>query len=151
MPSRHIERCLFARYVRTAELAQDWSTCSTQSATRSSRTTRKQNLNNRWLHKQGDNYLDARRAFFGSAQDLIVVEDTTLDPRFATHPFVAGEPFIRFYAAARLVVRGQTVGTLCAYGVEPKKVAPAQVEQLQAMAGAVTALLAQRAALPGAP
>ena len=90
-------------------------------------------------------------AFFGSAQDLIVVEDTTLDPRFATHPFVAGEPFIRFYAAARLVVRGQTVGTLCAYGVEPKKVAPAQVEQLQAMAGAVTALLAQRAALPGTP
>ena len=34
---------------------------STRSATRSSRTTRKQNLNNRWLHKQGNNYLDARR------------------------------------------------------------------------------------------
>jgi GAF domain-containing protein len=90
-------------------------------------------------------------AFFGSAQDLIVVEDTTSDARFASHPFVTGEPFIRFYAAARLVVRGHTVGTLCAYGVEPKKIAPAQVEQLHAMARAVTELLAQRARRPGTP
>lgn len=88
-------------------------------------------------------------AFFGSADDLIVVEDTTLDPRFAAHPFVAGDPFIRFYAAARLVVQGQTVGTLCAYGVKPKKMAPAQVEQLRSMADAVTALLAQRGPSPG--
>ena len=87
-------------------------------------------------------------AFFGSAQDLIVVEDAATDARFSAHPFVTGEPFIRFYAAARLVVRGQTVGTLCAYGVEPKKIAPAQVEQLQAMAHAVTELLEQRADLP---
>jgi GAF domain-containing protein len=87
-------------------------------------------------------------AFFGSAQDLIVVEDTTADARFSSHPFVTGEPFIRFYAAARLVVRGQTVGTLCAYDVETKKIDPAQVEQLRAMADAVTELLATRAAAP---
>ena len=89
-------------------------------------------------------------AFFGSAQDLIVVEDTATDVRFSAHPFVTGEPFIRFYAAARLVVRGQTLGTLCAYDVEPKKIAPAQVEQLRAMADAVTELLERRADLPAA-
>ena len=89
-------------------------------------------------------------AFFDTAQDLIVVEDTTTDARFAAHPFVTGEPFIRFYAAARLAVRGQTVGTLCAYGVEPKTIAPAQVDQLRVMADAVSDLLAQRAVLPKA-
>lgn len=53
-------------------------------------------------------------AFFHTADDIIVVEDTLLDARFAEHPLVVGGPHIRFYGAARLTVRGQTVGTLCA-------------------------------------
>ena len=47
--------------------------------------------------------------FFTSHNDLIVVNDTLLDERLAHHPLVIGRPFIRFYAAARLVVRGHTV------------------------------------------
>jgi PAS domain S-box-containing protein len=57
------------------------------------------------------------------------------------HPLVVGRPFIRFYAAARLVVKGQTVGTLCAYDVSPREITPDQVLHLQQMAGAVVEFL----------
>jgi GAF domain-containing protein len=83
-------------------------------------------------------------AFFNTSQDLIVVEDTLNDPRFEQHPKVVGRPFIRFYAAARLAVRGRTVGTLCAYDVSPRQLAPAQLDALQTMAGAVVDLFTQR-------
>lgn len=43
------------------------------------------------------------------------VSATLLDPHFAAHLMVTARPFIRFYAAARLVVRGVTVGTLYAH------------------------------------
>ncbi len=85
-------------------------------------------------------------AFFNSSSDLIVAEDTLLDERFRQHPLVAAAPFIRFYAAARLVLNGQTVGTLCAYDVQPHRVTPEQLNQLRTMAGAVVELFSQRAA-----
>ncbi len=88
--------------------------------------------------------------FFTSSSDVIVVEDTLKDERFADHPLVQGRPFIRFYAAARLVVKGQTVGTLCAYDVNPRPIAPEQVADLQIMAGAVVELLSQRNTTSGA-
>lgn len=77
---------------------------------------------------------------------MIVAEDTLLDERFRQHPLVAAAPFIRFYAAARLVLNGQTVGTLCAYDVQPHRVTPEQLNQLRTMAGAVVELFSQRAA-----
>ena len=82
--------------------------------------------------------------FFKSPTDLIVVNDTLLDTRLAQHHLVVGRPFIRFYAAARLVVRGQTVGTLCAYDVKPREITPDQVLHLQQMAAAVVEFLRQR-------
>lgn len=85
-------------------------------------------------------------AFFNSAENLIVVEDTLDDPRFEQHPMVVGRPFIRFYAAARLCVQGQTVGTLCAYDVHPRQLTPEQLENLQTMASAVVNLFTQRIA-----
>lgn len=83
-------------------------------------------------------------AFFNSTEDLIVVEDTLNDPRFEQHPKVVGRPFIRFYAAARLCVKGQTVGTLCAYDVCPRQLTPGQLHDLQTMASAVVDLFTQR-------
>ena len=83
-------------------------------------------------------------AFFDSTADVIVVEDTLEDHRFQRHPLVAGRPFIRFYAAARLVVNRQTVGTLCAYDVQPRQLSTQQLGDLQLMAGAVVELLSQR-------
>ena len=83
-------------------------------------------------------------AFFTSSSDLIVVEDTLLDARFRSHPKVITRPFIRFYAAARLKVRGQTLGTLCAYDMQPRKLSHHQLDVLQAMAAAAVELIERR-------
>jgi GAF domain-containing protein len=85
-------------------------------------------------------------AFFDSTDDLIVVEDTLRDARFETHPMVVARPFIRFYAAARLELHGQTLGTLCAYDVRPRKLSHHQMDALQAMAVAAVELIGQRGA-----
>jgi GAF domain-containing protein len=90
-------------------------------------------------------------AFFSSADDLIVVEDTLLDTRFAEHPKVWGRPFIRFYAAARLIVRGKTVGTLCAYDTKPRHLSRDQLEHLTALASAAVELIARRSQPTGQP
>ena len=84
-------------------------------------------------------------AFFHTTSDLIVVEDTLLDPRFEAHPKVLGRPFIRFYAAARLTVHQQTIGTLCAYDVLPRQLSTEQLDHLRTLAGAAVELIAQRA------
>lgn len=83
-------------------------------------------------------------AFFHTTRDLIVVEDTLLDPRFEAHPKVLGRPFIRFYAAARLTVRRQTVGTLCAYDVLPRQLSTDQLDHLRTLAGAAVELITRR-------
>lgn len=85
-------------------------------------------------------------AFFNTGDDVIVAEDTLHDERFRQHPLVAGAPFIRFYAAARLSLNGHTVGTLCAYDLQPHRVTAEQLDQLRTMAGAVVELLGRRAA-----
>ena len=83
-------------------------------------------------------------AFFSTSCDLILVEDTLLDPRFKAHPLVMGQPNIRFYAAARLSVRGETVGTLCACDFRPRQLTIEQLEQLRALASAVVELIGSR-------
>ena len=48
------------------------------------------------------------------ADEVLVVPDTTQDPRFAANPLVTGEPFIRFYAGAPLIyMRDIRLGGLC--------------------------------------
>ena len=84
--------------------------------------------------------------FFHTAQDMIVVEDTTLDARFADHPLVVGAPHIRFYAAARLVVGGHTLGSLCAYDFAPRSLSADKLQQLQTLAAAAAARLTERLA-----
>ena len=43
-----------------------------------------------------------------------MIHDTTKDGRFASHPYVKGEPGIRFYAGAPLVAsNGHRLGTMC--------------------------------------
>ncbi len=81
---------------------------------------------------------------FTESADLIVVEDTTKDSRFSQHPLVVGAPLIRFYAAARLTVRAQTVGTLCVYDTEPRYPAPDQIATFVSLSGAAMDLLSRR-------
>jgi GAF domain-containing protein len=84
------------------------------------------------------------QVFFDSSNELVVVEDTLLDPRFANHPKVVGEPFVRFYAAARLTSHGLTLGTLCAYDLRPRKITPEQIEHLRLLSTAAIELIEQR-------
>jgi len=46
--------------------------------------------------------------------EVLVTEDASKDARFAHNPYVAGQPFIKFYAGAPLVgAKGERYGTLC--------------------------------------
>ena len=83
-------------------------------------------------------------SFFNSDKDVIVVADTLQSEQLCQHPLVTGEPHVRFYAAARLVVNGQTLGTLCAYDLRPRHLLPEQIEQLKALALAVLDLVESR-------
>lgn len=55
--------------------------------------------------------------------ELMVVEDATLDARFADNPFVTGPTHVRFYAGAPLnAPSGECVGTLCVIDTEPRRI-----------------------------
>ena len=86
--------------------------------------------------------------FLNADHEVVVVEDTLQDTRFASHPLVVGPPHIRFYAAARLQVSGQTVGTLCAYDTCVKQVSDQQIEELKTLSHAAMSLLIRGANLP---
>ena len=69
---------------------------------------------------------DARRDWSFCSQmippnDVMVVTDAQRDARFASHPLVAGEPRVRFYAAAPLRSRdGCNLGALCILDTAPR-------------------------------
>jgi phosphoribosyl 1,2-cyclic phosphodiesterase/CheY-like chemotaxis protein len=48
------------------------------------------------------------------SRKVMIVPDMLRDPRFADNPHVIGEPYVRFYAGAPLILEdGSCVGTLC--------------------------------------
>jgi len=67
---------------------------------------------------------------------VMVVEDATLDPRFANNPLVTGAPNIRFYAGATLTTKeGHNLGTLCVIDDKPRpRPSPSELERLQLLA-----------------
>ena len=75
--------------------------------------------------------------FFYTTTDLVVAQDTLADPRFSNHPFVVNPPHVRFYAGARLLIDGQTIGTLCAYDMKPKVLSLEQLDNMRMLASAV--------------
>lgn len=65
----------------------------------------------------------------------LIVEDTSLDPRFANNPLVLGAPNIRFYAGVPLpTVGGQHIGTLCIIDRKPRTLTPEVVDLLRDLA-----------------
>ncbi len=81
--------------------------------------------------------------------DVLVIEDTLKDPRFADNPLVTGDPFIRFYAGAPLILPGSlAVGTLCVIDTEPRAFSPIDHAILSALRDVVVEELTHQAATP---
>ena len=53
--------------------------------------------------------------------EVLVVEDTTKDPRFAENPFVTEGPEVRFYAGVPLITPSHhRIGTVCIFDTKPR-------------------------------
>ena len=74
------------------------------------------------------------------ADDLLVVEDTHRDPRFAHSPLVTGGPHLRFYAGMPLRTSdGFNIGTLCVGDARKRRLSNQQREALRILAHQVMA------------
>jgi PAS domain S-box-containing protein len=72
--------------------------------------------------------------------DIMIVPDASVDPRFRDNPLVTGAPHIRFYAGVPLVSReGYPLGSLCVIDTEPRAegLTPLQRQGLQIIARGV--------------
>lgn len=80
--------------------------------------------------------------------DVMVVGDATLDPRFAANRFVTGDMHVRFYAGAPLAVHpGLRIGALCLLDNRPRDFTEADAEKLKMMATVVVNELRRRRTL----
>ena len=80
------------------------------------------------------------------SERITIVEDASLDPRFAANPVVVAAPHIRFYAGVPLFYRQQAIGTLCVFDVKPRTLTPAQANELGFLAQQVMTTLEARQA-----
>lgn len=79
---------------------------------------------------------------------LFEVPDALLDDRFASNPLVTGQPDIRFYAGAPIVMAdGERIGTVCVIDREPRQLDAQQRAMLLSLAAIASSLLAQRQTL----
>lgn len=70
------------------------------------------------------------------------VTDALRDERFSDNPLVTGEPGIRFYAGAPIVLRtGEAMGTVCVIDTQPRTLSADEVHCLQALARQAAVLL----------
>lgn len=69
--------------------------------------------------------------------ECLIVENTMLDPRFASHPSVIGPPGIRFYAGVPLrTADGHVIGTICALDNKPRLFSERDLRILEEIAAA---------------
>lgn len=80
--------------------------------------------------------------------NLLVVEDASKDPRFASNPLATGDALIRFYAGAPLVTRnGEALGTICVLDRQPRSLDEPALQALRCLARQVMAQLELRKSL----
>ena len=70
--------------------------------------------------------------------ELFIINDTHLDPRFADNPYVTGEPHIRFYAGYPVHAEdGSKIGSLCLIDTKPRDFKDSDLTQLKDMAAMI--------------
>lgn len=73
---------------------------------------------------------------------MLVVTDTTQDPRFSANALVVAAPYLRFYAGAVLHgPKGYPIGTLCLLDHSPRQLSTTECARLQSFADLVEHLL----------
>ena len=88
--------------------------------------------------------------------DMLLVPDARSDSRFATNPFVTGDPNIRFYAGMPIRAKHPIdedrvpIGTLCVIGDAPRDLDDAEQRTLRALANIVETLIDARVTAIGA-
>jgi PAS domain S-box-containing protein len=79
--------------------------------------------------------------------NVMVVEDLSLDPRFSSNPLVTGPHEARFYAGAPIVTDdGFALGTVCVVDRKARTLEPSQVDALHRLSRLVSSLLEQEKA-----
>jgi diguanylate cyclase (GGDEF)-like protein len=67
--------------------------------------------------------------------EIMIINDALLDPRFVDNPLVTGPPFIRFYAGCPVqTASGLKVGSLCIIDTKPHHFTQTDLSQLKDMA-----------------
>ena len=67
----------------------------------------------------------------GEMNELIEIQDASLDERFVKNPLVVGKPNIRFYAAVPIALPlGEQIGTVCVFDSEPRRLNSTQAQAL---------------------
>ena len=77
--------------------------------------------------------------------EVMLIQDTTRDPRFMHTSLVVDAPKIRFYAGAPLVTPGgEAIGTVCVIDQTPRTLSAEQIDSLRALSRQVIAQLELR-------
>lgn len=86
------------------------------------------------------------------SEEPFVIEDAREDTRFLDNPLVLGEPYIRFYAGAPLVMpSGRILGTFCIIDSKPRVFSEPDVARLQLFATAAREIIGGLAPTAGTP
>jgi diguanylate cyclase (GGDEF)-like protein len=83
-------------------------------------------------------------------EDILIVPDASIDPRFAGNPFVTGPAHIRFYAGVPIRISPEggmpaaVLGTLCIIDTAPRSLSDAEAGMLKSLAEIAQSLIRAR-------